>query len=72
MYPELKTTNTWAWIKAIANSKKENAIINNKGKNPIIPIKPALKIWKVNPLNIANNICPANILAANLNPKIYF
>ena len=31
---ELKTTNTWAWIKAIPNSKPEKAIINAKGINP--------------------------------------
>lgn len=46
--------------------------MNNKGKKPKIPINPALNILKVNPLNINNNICPANILAASLSPNDIF
>jgi len=56
----------------MANSKKEKAIINNKGKIPMIPKTPALNILNVNPLNTNNNIWPANTLAANLNPKDIF
>jgi len=59
-------------MNAIPNSKKENAIINIKGNIPKIPINPDFKILNVNPLNINNNICPANTLAANLKPKDIF
>jgi len=59
-------------MKAIPSSKKENAIINIKGNIPNIPINPDFNILNVNPLNINNNICPANILAANLKPKDTF
>ena len=34
MYEQDKTINTWACMKAIPNSKPENAIIKAKGKNP--------------------------------------
>ncbi len=40
MYEEDNTTNTCAWINAMANSRPENAIINNKG------IKPKIKNMK--------------------------
>src|ERR1700710_624903 len=59
-------------MKAIPNSKKENAIINIKGNIPNIPINPDFNILNVNPLNINNNICPANTLAANLKPNDIF
>src|ERR1700712_3025061 len=59
-------------MKAIPNSKKENAIINIKGNIPNIPINPDFSILNVNPLNMNNNICPANTLAANLNPNDMF
>jgi len=72
MYPALNTIKTWACIKAIPNSKKENAIINVKGNIPKIPKIPALNILNVNPLNINNSIWPANILAASLSPKDIF
>ena len=44
MYPEDKTTNTWACINAIPNSKPEKAIIKVNG------IKPRKK--KIKPLVI--------------------
>jgi hypothetical protein len=59
-------------MKAIPNSKKEKAIINISGNIPKTPITPALNILKVKPLKIFNNICPANILAANLRPNDMF
>ena len=34
MYDEVNTTNTWACINAIPNSKPENAIIKSKGIKP--------------------------------------
>lgn len=36
MYEEDNTTNTCAWINAIANSNPENAIMNTNGINPNI------------------------------------
>ena len=36
MYELDNTTNTCAWINAIANSKPENAIMNNNGIKPKI------------------------------------
>jgi len=59
-------------MKAIPNSKNENAIINIKGNIPNIPINPDFNILNVKPLNINNNICPANTLAANLRPSDTF
>ena len=34
MYEQDKTTNTWACINAIPNSRPENAIIKANGNNP--------------------------------------
>ncbi len=60
-------------MKAMANSKPEKAIINNKGINPNKKkIAPEFIILYTKPLNILNNICPAVILAANLRPKDTF
>ena len=60
-------------MKAIPNSKPENAIINANGNNPSIKkIIPELIILYVNPLNIFNSIWPDKILAANLSPKDTF
>ena len=57
MYPEDKTTNTCACIKAIPNSKPEKAIINDKGIKPkkknIIPL---VIILYVKPAKICNNM----------------
>lgn len=70
MYPLVKTTNTWACITAIANSRPENAIIKLKGIKPKKKnSNPDVIILYVNPLKILSNICPAVILAANLSPK---
>lgn len=73
MYPEVNTTNTWAWIKAIPSSKPENAIIKAKGIKPkkknIIPL---VIILYVKPAKIFNSIWPESILAANLRPKDIF
>ena len=35
MYEHVKTTKTWAWINAIANSNAQKAIINANGINPM-------------------------------------
>jgi len=58
MYPHVKTTNTCACINAIASSKPEKAIINDRGNKPKTKNKiPDVIILKVNPLNIFNSIC---------------
>jgi hypothetical protein len=74
MYDELNIIKTWACIKAMANSKPENAITNPSGKSPNIKgnIPPKVIILKVKPLKILSSICPENILAANLNPNEIF
>ena len=73
MYDEDNTTKTCACIKAMANSSPEKAIINNKGINPKMKnISPEFIILYTKPLNILNNIWPAVILAANLNPNDTF
>ncbi len=57
MQLEDKTTNTWACIKAIPNSKPEKAIINANGINPKKKkITPLVIILYVKPANIFNNI----------------
>ena len=57
-------------MKAIPNSKPENAIINANGNNPSTKkIIPEFIMLYVNPLSILSNICPLNTLAANLNPR---
>ena len=69
----LRTTNTWACIKAIPNSNAENAIMNAKGNKPKKKNRiPLVIILYVKPLKIFNNKWPATILAANLNPKDIF
>ena len=61
MYEHDKTTNTCDCIKAIPNSRPENAIINAKGNNPNRKkMNPELIILYVNPLNMFNNIWPDN------------
>ena len=60
-------------MNAIANSRPEKAIINTNGSKPNTKkIIPEFIILYTNPLNILNNICPAVILAANLNPNDTF
>jgi len=60
-------------MKAIANSKPENAMIKAKGKSPIIKNTiPEVIILYVNPLSILSNICPDSIFAASLKPKETF
>ena len=60
-------------MKAIPNSKPQNAIINPKGIIPNIKnINPDVIILYVNPLNIFKSIWPDKILAANLKPKDTF
>jgi len=73
MYEQDKTTKTCDCIKAIPNSKPENAIMNANGNNPKIKkMIPELIILYVNPLNIFSNIWPDNMFAANLSPKDTF
>ena len=60
---------TYAWINAIANSKK------NTNKIILIGINTKYRtfffdIWIAKPLSINNNVCPANILANNLIAKL--
>ena len=73
MYPEVNTTNTWAWIKAIPSSKPENAIIKAKGIKPrkknIIPL---VIILYVKPANMFNNMWPDKMFAAKRKPKEIF
>jgi hypothetical protein len=70
MYDEVNTTNTCAWINAIAISNPQKAIIKDKGSNPIKKkINPLVIILYVNPLKIANRRCPETIFAASLKPK---
>ena len=60
-------------MKAITNSKPENAIINAKGNKPKKKNTiPDVIILQVNPLKIFKSICPDNIFAANLKPKDTF
>lgn|SRR6516162_1873912 len=60
-------------MKAIPNSNPLKAIIKTKGTKPKKnKINPEVIILYVKPANIFNNICPLNILAANLNPKEIF
>lgn len=60
-------------MKAIPNSKPEKAMINAKGIKPKKKnIKPLVIILYVNPAKIFNNICPLNILAPNLRPRLTF
>ena len=57
MYEHDRTTKTCAWIKAIAISNPENAIIKANGNKPNIKNNiPLVIILYVNPLNILNNI----------------
>ena len=62
MYEHERTTNTWACINAIPNSRLENAIIKAKGNAPKMKkINPELIMLYVNPLNILKSICPDNL-----------
>ncbi len=60
-------------MKAIPNSRPQNAIMNISGNKPKKKntMLEAI-ILNVNPLNILSNMCPDNILAANLNPNDTF
>ena len=70
MYEHDRTTKTCAWIKAIAISNPENAIIKANGNKPNIKNNiPLVIILYVNPLNILNNIWPDRTFAANLSPN---
>ena len=60
-------------MKAIPNSKPLKAIMKAKGIKPKKKnIKPEVIMLQVKPANILSNICPDNILAANLNPSEIF
>ena len=60
-------------MKAIPNSRPENAIMNANGKSPKKKkIIPELIILYVKPLNMFKSICPDNMLAANLSPNDTF
>jgi hypothetical protein len=60
-------------MKAIPNSNPEKAMINAKGIKPKKKkIKPLVIILYVNPAKMFNNICPLNILAPNLRPRLTF
>lgn len=57
----------------MANSRPEKAIINTNGiRANIKKMKPEHIMLKVKPLKILNNMCPDNMLAANLNPRDIF
>jgi len=57
-------------MKAIAISNPLNAMINDKGNNPIKKNKtPLAMIWYVKPLKIANSRWPAATFAVSLKPK---
>jgi len=57
----------------MANSNPENATINANGNNDKKKkIIPDVIILYVNPLKILSNMCPDNMLAANLNPSETF
>ena len=57
----------------MANSKPEKAIMKANGiKAKIKKIKPEHIMLKVKPLKMLNNMCPDNMLAANLNPREIF
>ena len=59
MYEQDKTTNTCAWITAIAISNPENAIMKANGTNPKKKKnKPLAIILYVNPAKILKSICP--------------
>jgi|SRR6266480_6167210 len=60
-------------MKAIPNSKPENAIMKAKGTNPKKKkIKPLVIMLYVKPAKIFNSMCPLRILAPNLSPKETF
>jgi hypothetical protein len=71
IYELVKTQNTYACIIPIATSKHIIPITRARGIKPNIKnIKPEDIKSNINPPSIANKICPAKILAPNLNPKL--
>lgn len=60
-------------MKAIPNSRPQNAVMKAKGNKPKKKnINPDVIILYVKPAKIFNNIWPLNILAANLSPNETF
>ena len=61
MYEQLKTTKTWAWIKAIPNSKPEKAIMKANGNRAKKKKKnPEFIMLYVKPLRIFKSMWPDN------------